>query len=92
MLQNGFGCYGGGGWWWGTYICDESSGSPEAHSNPYSLAWQAGGGLIYELTDQVTFDVSYRWYQVNGLIVQNLLTTNWLFRYGAASDVLLAYV
>ena len=50
-----------------------------------SFAWQAGGGLLYEVTDQVTFDVSYRWYQVNGLTMAGFeIGRPGDYRYGAS--------
>ena len=68
MITERIGCYGGGGIGGGglTDFIEQGSlrTSPIKSS---SFAWQAGGGLLYEVTDQVTFDVSYRWYQVNGL-------------------------
>ena len=65
MITERIGCYGGGGIGGGglTDFIEQGSlrTSPIKSS---SFAWQAGGGLLYEVTDQVTFDVSYRWYQV----------------------------
>ena len=69
MVTEKFGCYGGGGIGGGGITgFGEFDRVPATDSFTSSaFAWQAGGGLIYEVTDQVTFDVSYRWYQVNGL-------------------------
>ena len=55
-----------------------------------SFAWQAGGGLLYEVTDQVTFDISYRWYQVNGLTGPGKLIGGppGDYRYGASQVML----
>lgn len=68
MLTNEFGCYGGGGIGGGGlqvgYQSLGDSGPFETFSGT-AFAWQAGGGLIYELSDQITFDVSYRYYQLN---------------------------
>ena len=69
MITERVGCYGGGGIGGGGLTLGEGDPAPFPGSTYTSsaFAWQAGGGLIYEVTDQVTFDVSYRWYQVNGL-------------------------
>ena len=69
MITERIGCYGGGGiGGGGMTIVGEVDRDPVTDpSKSSSFAWQAGGGLLYEVTDQVTFDVSYRWYQVNGL-------------------------
>jgi len=69
MVTEKFGCYGGGGIGGGGITgFGEFDRVPATDSFTSSaFAWQAGGGLIYEVTDQVTFDVSYRWYQVDGL-------------------------
>ena len=73
MVTEKFGCYGGGGIGGGGITgFGEFDRVPATDSFTSSaFAWQAGGGLIYEVTDQVTFDVSYRWYQVNGLTVDD---------------------
>ena len=58
-------------WWWRNDKLCENFSDPNpvdyASSKSTAFAWQAGGGLIYELSDQVTFDVSYRWYQLGNL-------------------------
>jgi opacity protein-like surface antigen len=73
MITERVGCYGGGGIGGGGLTLGTGSPAPVPDSTYTSsaFAWQAGGGLIYEVTDQVTFDVSYRWYQVNGLTVDD---------------------
>ena len=72
MITERIGCYGGGGIGGGglTLEIGDPRNFPPAYTSS-AFAWQAGGGLLYELTDQVTFDVSYRWYQVNGLTGDN---------------------
>jgi len=30
-----------------------------------AFAWQFGGGLIYEITERLTFDVGYRYFQID---------------------------
>ena len=69
MITERVGCYGGGGIGGGglTQGAGDPVPDPDFTYTSSAFAWQAGGGLLYEVTDQVTFDVSYRWYQVNGL-------------------------
>tara|TARA_Y100001933_G_C18934515_1_gene536818 strand:+ start:56 stop:793 length:738 start_codon:yes stop_codon:yes gene_type:complete len=69
MFTERFGCYGGGGiGGGGMNLAIQQAGSTIGNSVTSSVfAWQAGGGILYEVTDQFTFDVSYRWYQANGL-------------------------
>ena len=88
MVTEKFGCYGGGGIGGGGITgFGEFDRVPATDSFTSSaFAWQAGGGLLYELTDQVTFDISYRWYQVNNLSGPNFGTNN-DFRF-AASQVM----
>ena len=88
MITERVGCYGGGGIGGGglTAVGDFGATPITRTYKSSSFAWQAGGGLIYEVTDQVTFDVSYRWYQVNNLSGPNFGTNN-DFRF-AASQVM----
>ena len=66
MFTKRLGCYGGGGIGGGGMKVGAipPGGSPIFDNAATAFAWQAGGGLIYELNHQVTFDISYRWYQV----------------------------
>lgn len=32
-----------------------------------AFAWQAGGGVIYEITERLTFDISYRYFQIDSI-------------------------
>ncbi len=86
MITERIGCYGGGGIGGGglTLKIGESFLLPPTYTSS-AFAWQAGGGLIYEVTDQVTFDVSYRWYQVNGLTGPDFFGgSNDAVRYGSS--------
>ena len=90
MITERIGCYGGGGIGGGglTLKIGDSlniiGALPPAYTSS-AFAWQAGGGLIYEVTDQVTFDVSYRWYQVNGLTGDDFFGgSNDAVRYGSS--------
>ncbi len=88
MVTEKFGCYGGGGIGGGGMTSfGEIARVPQTDTFTSSaFAWQAGGGVLYELTDQVTFDISYRWYQVNSLSGPGFGTNN-DFRF-AASQVM----
>ena len=87
MITERVGCYGGGGIGGGGLTAVGDFG-PTPVTRTYkssSFAWQAGGGLLYEVTDQVTFDVSYRWYQVNGLTMAGFeIGRPGDYRYGAS--------
>jgi len=74
-------------WWWWEYNLGNFSDQILLTIPPSSaFAWQAGGGLIYELSDQVTFDVSYRWYQLgNFILIGTRANENWQF---SASQVM----
>ncbi len=87
MITERVGCYGGGGIGGGglTAVGEPTPGIPATDAfKSSSFAWQAGGGLLYEVTDQVTFDISYRWYQVNGLTGPGQLNPSAEYRYGAS--------
>lgn len=87
MFTDQFGCYGGGGLGGGGIQVGEIlQPNPVDYASPSTaFAWQAGGGLIYELSDQVTFDVSYRWYQLGNFQVNRTQNDNWQF---SASQVM----
>jgi opacity protein-like surface antigen len=88
MITERIGCYGGGGiGGGGLTIVGEADRDPVTNQfKSSSFAWQAGGGLLYEVTDQVTFDVSYRWYQVHSLSGPSALSAANVdnYRYGAS--------
>ena len=87
MITERVGCYGGGGIGGGglTAVGDSGATPITRTYKSSSFAWQAGGGLLYEVTDQVTFDVSYRWYQVNGLTMAGyVIGRDYDYRYGAS--------
>jgi opacity protein-like surface antigen len=71
MLTDRFGVYGGGGIGGGGYKLSETdvndpnnTGSVPADG---AFAWQAGGGLLWQVSDRLTFDVGYRYFQINPL-------------------------
>ena len=77
MLTERFGIYGGGGIGAGGYLLGQRNPPPftplEYDPATAAFAWQAGGGLIYEMSDNITFDVDYRFFQP-GVIQQTSLT------------------
>ena len=88
MITERIGCYGGGGiGGGGLTTVGEADRDPVTNQfKSSSFAWQAGGGLLYEVTDQVTFDVSYRWYQVHSLSGPSALSAANVdnYRFGAS--------
>ena len=77
MLTDRFGVYGGGGIGAGGYVLGETfAGTTDYTSPAANFAWQAGGGVLWELSDRLTFDVGYRYFQINtiqqaGFVVPN---------------------
>lgn len=77
MLTDRFGVYGGGGIGAGGYVLGETfAGTTDYTSPAANFAWQAGGGLLWQLSDRLTFDVGYRYFQINtiqqaGFVVPN---------------------
>jgi len=66
MLTERFGVYGGGGIGAGGYILGEQFQGQKAYADPAaSFAWQFGGGLLWEISDRLTFDVGYRYFHIN---------------------------
>jgi opacity protein-like surface antigen len=84
MLTKSFGVYGGGGIGAGGYILgdrDNSGGSTDYIVPGSNFAWQAGGGVLWNISERLTFDVGYRYYQINtiqqtGSIIPNQLQSN----------------
>ena len=86
MFTNNFGIYGGGGiGGGGLTIGFQQLGDPGPFQTIQgnAFAWQAGGGLIYELNDQVTFDVSYRYYQLNDWTINDVFVGPQSFGFAA---------
>ncbi len=66
MLTDRFGIYGGGGIGAGGYILGEQLDGAVRYTSPGSaFAWQFGGGLLWEITDRLTFDVGYRYFHID---------------------------
>ena len=68
-ISKKFGLYGGGGIGAGGYrwSSDVIFGSQAilAHVQATQFAWQAGGGVVYALSDRITLDLGYRFYSLN---------------------------
>ena len=68
MLTNRFGIYGGGGIGAGGYILGEQFNDEIRYVQPdSSFAWQFGGGLLWDITDRLTFDVGYRYFSIDAI-------------------------
>jgi len=66
MLTDRFGIYGGGGIGAGGYILGDQSGGQTVYADPAgNFAWQFGGGLLWEVTHRLTFDVGYRYFHID---------------------------
>lgn len=66
MLTDRFGVYGGGGIGAGGYILGEQLNDEILYAPPgSSFAWQFGGGLLWDITDRLTFDVGYRFFEID---------------------------
>lgn len=68
MFTDRFGIYAGGGLGGGGYKLGErdvATGDTFYADAKGAFAWQVGAGLIYELTDRLTVDVSYRYYELD---------------------------
>lgn len=66
MLTDRFGVYGGGGVGAGGYILGERFGDSIVYAPPgAAFAWQAGGGTLWQISDRLTFDVGYRFFQID---------------------------
>jgi opacity protein-like surface antigen len=72
MLTDRLGLYGGGGIGAGGYRFGIGARAPGGSASLYApaaaaFAWQAGGGVIYEVTERLTFDISYRYFQIESI-------------------------
>ena len=74
MLTDRFGIYGGGGIGAGGYILGEQLQGDVLYVDPgASFAWQFGGGLLWEVSSRLTFDVGYRYFQIDAITQANTL-------------------
>lgn len=66
MLTERFGIYGGGGIGAGGYILGEQLDGETLYADPAAnFAWQFGGGLLWEISNRLTFDVGYRYFHID---------------------------
>jgi len=77
MLTNRFGAYAGGGIGAGGYTLGERFVQDTVYTQPAgAFAWQAGGGLIWLVNDRLTFDVGYRYFQIDTMQQEVLVRPN----------------
>ena len=68
MFTQRFGVYGGGGIGAGGYILGEQLGNETQYASAAgNFAWQFGGGLLWNVSDRLTFDVGYRYFKIDTL-------------------------
>lgn len=61
MLIDRFGAYAGGGIGAGGYMLGDRVVAVTPYDPPAThFTWQFGGGLLWEVSDRLTFDVKYR--------------------------------
>ena len=66
MITDRFGIYGGGGIGAGGYVFGQTVAGTTEHTTPgANFAWQTGGGLLWQLSDRLTFDVGYRYFHID---------------------------
>lgn len=78
MLTERFGAYGGGGIGAGGYALSERSVVDGQFYTPpaAAFAWQAGGGLLWEVSERLTFDVGYRYFQIDAIQQEEFVFPN----------------
>lgn len=72
MVTERLGAYGGGGIGAGGYRLGVGVKAPGFYESEYlaakaAFAWQFGGGLFYDVTDRLTFDVGYRYFNIDAI-------------------------
>lgn len=68
MITDRFGMYAGAGIGGGGYVLsDQVGGVVESFGSGSTLAWQGGGGLLWEITSRLTFDVGYRYFRIDSI-------------------------
>ena len=67
MITDRFGIYAGAGIGGGGYVLADRfpDGSRDVLGPGSALAWQGGGGLLWEITERLTFDVGYRYFAID---------------------------
>jgi len=74
MLWERFGLYAGGGVGGGGYRLFVADNVATGSGPVGGFAWQAGGGLIWQVTDRMTLDLGYRWFAIDTLSTPLALT------------------
>ena len=67
FLGERWGAYVGGGLGGGGYRLFVSDDVATGSGPVGGFAWQAGGGVIWEVTDRMTLDLGYRWFAIDTL-------------------------
>lgn len=76
-LTERFGIYGGGGIGAGGYILGEQLNDEIRYVSPgCNFAWQFGGGLLWSVTDRLTFDVGYRYFTIDTIQQASFVAPN----------------
>lgn len=81
LITDRFGVYGGGGLGGGGYTLAVDAASQVISP---TFAWQFGGGLIYEITNRLTFDVGYRYFHLNDVTTAVPAVGDVTTQYGAS--------
>ncbi len=77
MLTDRFGIYGGGGIGAGGYLLGESLAGVTDYASPAgNFAWQFGGGLLWEVSNRLTFDVGYRYFHIDTITQPGFVQPN----------------
>ena len=65
MITERFGIYAGAGIGGGGYVLSERDDTDVYnYGSGSAFAWQGGGGLLWEITERLTFDVGYRYFRI----------------------------
>ncbi len=74
VLTDRLGIYGGGGLGAGGYrfaVGNNQTGARIYGAPGTALAWQVGGGLTYDISERLTIDVGYRYFQINTIAARS---------------------
>jgi opacity protein-like surface antigen len=63
-LTDRLGAYGGGGIGGGGYRLSVNDGFVSGYSHVGGFAWQAGGGVFYQVNRRITLDLGYRFFEI----------------------------
>jgi opacity protein-like surface antigen len=90
-ITRNLGVYGGGGIGAGGYrFSYAAEGEEFANSQLTGFAWQVGTGVIYAVSDRVTLDLGYRYYQVGPIAACDCGGPGDVLSQFVANDLLLA--